>query len=240
MCIRDSFKRLGVSDINDYIRLHNPDPSLPPLSHIVIIIDEFAELKEEMPEFIEELISVSRIGRSMGIHLILATQKPSASVSGEIWSNARFHICLRVQTREDSMEMLHRPDAAFIKGMGSGFAQVGNDEIFEQIQTSYSGAAYDPDALPQGERPHLLDERGAFAPVSYTHLDVYKRQLMCSVHCPTVSPRRDRAVGFVASAAHSPRAAKSVDAGNLFFNYNEKQDNSKPFMTRCKPLMPIR
>ena len=157
------FKRLGVSDINDYIRLHNPDPSLPPLSHIVIIIDEFAELKEEMPEFIEELISVSRIGRSMGIHLILATQKPSASVSGEIWSNARFHICLRVQTREDSMEMLHRPDAAFIKGMGSGFAQVGNDEIFEQIQASYSGAAYDPGALPQGERPHLLDERGAFA-----------------------------------------------------------------------------
>ena len=99
----------------------------------------------------------------MGIHLILATQKPSASVSGEIWSNARFHICLRVQTREDSMEMLHRPDAAFIKGMGSGFAQVGNDEIFEQIQASYSGAAYDPGALPQGERPHLLDERGAFA-----------------------------------------------------------------------------
>ena len=156
------FKRLGVSDINDYIRLHNPDPSLPPLSHIVIIIDEFAELKEEMPEFIEELISVSRIGRSMGIHLILATQKPSASVSGEIWSNARFHICLRVQTREDSMEMLHHPDAAFIKGMGSGFAQVGNDEIFEQIQTSYSGAVYDPEALPQGARPHLLDERGAF------------------------------------------------------------------------------
>ena len=115
-----------------------------------------------MPEFIEELISVSRIGRSMGIHLILATQKPSASVSGEIWSNARFHICLRVQTREDSMEMLHHPDAAFIKGMGSGFAQVGNDEIFEQIQTSYSGAVYDPEALPQGARPHLLDERGAF------------------------------------------------------------------------------
>lgn len=162
------FKRLGVSDINDYIRLHNPDPSLPPLSHIVIIIDEFAELKEEMPEFIEELISVSRIGRSMGVHLILATQKPSASVSGEIWSNARFHICLRVQTREDSMEMLHRPDAAFIKGMGSGFAQVGNDEIFEQIQTAYSGAAYDPEALPQGARPHLLDERGAFVQFART------------------------------------------------------------------------
>lgn len=156
------FKQLGVSDINDYIRLYNHEPSLPPLSHIVIIIDEFAELKEEMPEFIDELISVSRIGRSMGIHLILATQKPSASVSGEIWSNARFHICLRVQSQEDSLEMLHRPDAAFIKGMGSGFVQVGNDEIFEQIQTSYSGAAYDPNSLPQGERPHLLDKRGAF------------------------------------------------------------------------------
>lgn len=105
-----------------------------------------------MPDFIGELVSVSRIGRSMGVHLILATQKPAASVSGEIWSNSRFHICLRVQTREDSTEMLHRPEAAFLKGMGRCYVQVGNDEVFEQVQSAYSGAPYEPNACSESER----------------------------------------------------------------------------------------
>lgn len=154
------FKDAGVSSIDDYIRLCNPNSDAIPLSHIIIIIDEFAELKDEMPSFIDELVSVSRIGRSLGIHLILATQKPSSSVSNEIRSNARFRLCLRVQTREDSMEVINHPDAAFLKGMGSAWVQVGNDEILEQIQTSWNGGEYDPEAPVESAIPHLLDSRG--------------------------------------------------------------------------------
>ena len=154
------FRRVGVSNIDEYIRLFNSEPSEEPLAHLIIIVDEFAELKKEQPEFMHELVSTSRVGRSVGLHLILATQKPSNSVDDEIWSNTRFRICLRVQGRSDSMDMLKRPDAAYIKGMGRCYVQVGNDEIFDQVQTSWSGAAYLPDELRPDEMPHLLDDSG--------------------------------------------------------------------------------
>ena len=64
-----------------------------PLSHLFIISDEFAELKAQEPEFLEQLVSIARIGRSLGIHLILATQKPSGVVDPQIWSNTRFRGC---------------------------------------------------------------------------------------------------------------------------------------------------
>ena len=72
------------------------------LPHLIIIVDEFAELKAEQPEFMKELISAARIGRSLGVHLILATQKPSGQVNEQIWSNSRFKLCLKVQSQEDS------------------------------------------------------------------------------------------------------------------------------------------
>lgn len=154
------FKRYGVEDINKYIKQVNPLPGAKKLGHILVVIDEFSELMDEMPDFMPELISTARVGRSVGLHLLLATQKPSNKVGPEIWSNSRYHICLRVQTREDSIDMLHKPDAAYIKGMGRGFVQVGNDEIFEQIQTSYSGAAYKPDEANAAILPQLLDRLG--------------------------------------------------------------------------------
>lgn len=73
------------------------------------------------------------MGRSLGINLILATQKPSGVVDDEIWSNTRFRVCLRVADKQDSNEMLKRTDAAYITGTGRGFLQVGNDEIFDEF-----------------------------------------------------------------------------------------------------------
>ena len=154
------FREHDVNNINDYTRQFDNDPTVPNLPHLIIIVDEFAELKSEQPGFMRELVSASRVGRSLGVHLILATQKPSNSVSDEIWANSRFHLCLRVQTRSDSMEMLKRPDAAYIKGMGRCFIQIGNDESFDQVQTSYSGLAYDPNAVRQEDLPHLLGDNG--------------------------------------------------------------------------------
>ena len=76
------------------------------------------------------------------MHLILATQKPSGTVDDNIWSNSKFRLCLRVQDRQDSMDMLHKPDAAFLTQAGRCFLQVGNDEIFELFQSGFSGAVY--------------------------------------------------------------------------------------------------
>jgi len=154
------FKNVGVNNIDDYMKYYNNDSSEESLGHLIIIVDEFAELKKEQPDFMRELVSAARVGRSLGMHLVLATQKPSNSVSDEIEANTRFRICLRVASRSDSQEMLKRPEAAYLKGMGRCYVQVGNDELFEQVQTSYSGAAYSPDALLPEEEPRILNEAG--------------------------------------------------------------------------------
>ena len=140
------FNENGVNNINLYTALYKNGEATVPVPHLFIIIDEFAELKREQPDFMRELISVAQVGRSLGVHLILATQKPSGTVDENIWSNSKFRLCLRVQDRQDSMDMLHKPDAAYLTQAGRGFLQVGSDEVYEQFQSGWSGAAYDEDA----------------------------------------------------------------------------------------------
>jgi len=134
------FAEADVNSIGQYIRKYRNDNSMVPVPHLVIIVDEFAELKAEQPEFMKELISAARIGRSLGVHLILATQKPAGQVSEQIWSNSRFKLCLKVQSREDSNEMIKSPLAAEIVEPGRAYLQVGNNEIFDLFQSAYSGA----------------------------------------------------------------------------------------------------
>lgn len=137
------FTEYGVNNINGYTALYKNGDTAEPVPHLFIIIDEFAELKREEPEFMKELISVAQVGRSLGVHLILSTQRPSGTVDENIWANSKFRLCLRVQDRQDSMDMLHRTEAAYLTQAGRGYLQVGNDEIFELFQSGWSGATYD-------------------------------------------------------------------------------------------------
>ena len=137
------FNEHGVNNINQYTRLVKDNEATVPVPHLFIIIDEFAELKREEPDFMRELISVAQVGRSLGVHLILATQKPSGTVDDNIWSNSKFRLCLRVQDKQDSNDMLHKPDAAYITQAGRCYLQVGNDELYELFQSGFSGAVYD-------------------------------------------------------------------------------------------------
>lgn len=134
------FAQAEVNHIDKYIVKYKRGEVKEPLPHLVIIVDEFAELKAEFPDFMKELISTARIGRSLGVHLILATQKPSGQVNEQIWSNSRFKLCLKVQTPDDSNEMIHSPLAAEIIEPGRAYFQVGNNEVFELFQSGYSGA----------------------------------------------------------------------------------------------------
>ncbi len=129
-------------DIYKYQRLYRSGQVKDPIAHLFIISDEFAELKAQQPEFMDELISTARIGRSLGVHLILATQKPSGVVNDQIWSNSKFKVCLKVQDRSDSQEMIKRPDAASLKETGRFFLQVGYDEFFALGQSAWAGAPY--------------------------------------------------------------------------------------------------
>lgn len=134
------FAQAEVNHINDYIKLFKKGAVTEPMPHLIIIVDEFAELKAEYPDFMKELISAARIGRTLGVHLILATQKPAGVVDAQIWSNSKFKLCLKVQTKEDSNEVIKTPLAAEIVEPGRAYFQVGNNEIFELFQSAYSGA----------------------------------------------------------------------------------------------------
>ena len=109
---QEVFSRSGVNHINDYIKLYKSGKVEEPMPHLIMIVDEFAELKAEYPDFMKEIISAARIGRTLGVHLILATQKPSGVVDNQIWSNSKFRLCLKVQTKEDSKEVIKTPLAA--------------------------------------------------------------------------------------------------------------------------------
>ncbi|TGY52053.1 type VII secretion protein EssC [Ligilactobacillus murinus] len=166
------FREFGVNHINGYTKLYKKgkvgatDRVYPtePLPHLFLISDEFAELKANEPEFMNELVSTARIGRSLGVHLILATQKPSGVVNEQIWSNSRFKIALKVAEPADSKEVIKTPDAASITLPGRGYLQVGNNEIYELFQTAYSGAKYVPDeaqnAAKADDRIWLINHLG--------------------------------------------------------------------------------
>ena len=139
------FAKYNVNHINAYQKLFKEGKAEEPMPHLFMISDEFAELKSEQPDFMDELISTARIGRSLGVHLILATQKPAGVVNDQIWSNSNFKISLKVSDREDSMEVLKTPDAASITLPGRAYLEVGNNELYELFQSAYSGADYRPD-----------------------------------------------------------------------------------------------
>lgn len=146
------FNQYNVNHINGYHQLYKLGKAQEAIPHLFLISDEFAELKKEQPEFMKELVSAARIGRSLGIHLILATQKPSGVVDEQIWTNSKFKLCLKVQNESDSREMIKTPDAAAITQPGRAYLQVGNNEIYELFQSAFSGAPYSEEESGEEER----------------------------------------------------------------------------------------
>ena len=85
-----------------------------PLANLLIIIDEFHRLVSEQPDFIDQMVQIAQQGRSLGVHLLLSTQKPSGVVSDHIRANTNMRICLRVTDEADSRDVLGGPEAAHI------------------------------------------------------------------------------------------------------------------------------
>ncbi|MGY1821200.1 FtsK/SpoIIIE domain-containing protein [Geodermatophilus sp. SYSU D00079] len=84
------------------------------LARLVIVVDEFAGLAEELPAFVPGLVGIAQRGRSLGVHLVLATQRPGGIVSPEIRANCTLRICLRTTGEADSRDVLGSPSAAFL------------------------------------------------------------------------------------------------------------------------------
>ncbi|HEX9371600.1 MAG TPA: FtsK/SpoIIIE domain-containing protein, partial [Roseiflexaceae bacterium] len=147
----------ATKDIVEY-RAKGLHKSHEPYPHLFIIIDEYAEMISNNPEFGEELDSITRVGRAQGVNLLLASQRPTG-VSDQMRANIKLRMCLRVEGVDTSREMLRRPDAAYLpNGMpGRGYLQVGNEQV-ELIQVAYTGETYEyADALEGGEKPKFYD-----------------------------------------------------------------------------------
>lgn len=150
------FERYGVNDIKKYQKLYREGRADQPLPYLIIVADEFAELKREQSDFMDSLISIARIGRSLGVCLLLATQQPSGVVSPQIESNSRFRICLKMNSAEDSSAILHHTDAARITHPGRAYLRVGTDEIFDLFQSYWSGALYRENDEPVNDRENRV------------------------------------------------------------------------------------
>ena len=104
----------GAKDIEDYNDARRANPRLEPMPRLVLIIDEFASLLAELPEFVTGLVGIAQRGRSLGVHLILATQRPAGVVSADIRANTNLRIALRVTDASESTDVIDVPDAASI------------------------------------------------------------------------------------------------------------------------------
>jgi S-DNA-T family DNA segregation ATPase FtsK/SpoIIIE len=114
---------VGAKDIEAYQLLVDARRAAP-LPRLVIVVDEFAAMSRELPDFVTGLVNIAQRGRSLGLHLILATQRPSGVVSAEIRANTNLRIALRVTDPADSADVIGVPDAATIAPSNPGRAYV--------------------------------------------------------------------------------------------------------------------
>lgn len=182
------FRKYGVSNIAGYTKLYRERekpregvkyPSKP-LPHLMLVSDEFAELKENVPEFLDELTSVARIGRSLGVHLILATQKPDGVVNDQIDANAKSKVALKMSDESNSKTLIKTGDAAHITNAGRGYLRVGESEVYELFQSGYGGVEYQPDAKEdeiQDERIYNINDSGQWELIYNPHEDIINQEL---------------------------------------------------------------
>ncbi|MEO7117486.1 MAG: FtsK/SpoIIIE domain-containing protein, partial [Candidatus Limnocylindrales bacterium] len=131
---------LSETGTKDIIDLERRDPARAP-ANLFIVFDEFAFLKKEVPEFVAGVIDIAQRGRSLGVHLMLATQRPQGVVDDNIRANTNLRIALRIADEVDSNDVIDRPDAAHIPKSipGRAYVRTGHSDV-QTVQSAYVGA----------------------------------------------------------------------------------------------------
>ncbi|HTW19172.1 MAG TPA: FtsK/SpoIIIE domain-containing protein [Mycobacteriales bacterium] len=137
--------RLAAAGVTDYASYADTGSAAEPLTRLVIVIDEFATLAGEQPDFVDGLIGIARRGRSLGVHLVLATQRPEGVLSADIRANTRIRVCLAVAGENESRDVIDSPAAAAISATtpGRAFAKVGAAAPVE-LHTARVGVRSEP------------------------------------------------------------------------------------------------
>ncbi|WP_031517961.1 type VII secretion protein EccC [Streptomyces sp. NRRL F-5123] len=157
----------NIDNIRDY-QLHRaagrtaPDGSpLPPLPYLLIIVDEFGELLTSRPEFIELFVQIGRVGRSLGMHLLLATQRLEEGRLRGLDANLSYRICLRTFSAAESRVVIGTPDAYQLPSIpGSAYLKV-TDAVYERFRVAHVSGPHLPAARTASGEP------GVAAPVVF-------------------------------------------------------------------------
>ncbi|KQX65652.1 FtsK/SpoIIIE domain-containing protein [Angustibacter sp. Root456] len=125
------FASVGASDFTGYLALRDTGRAPEPLARLVLVVDEFRLLADELPGFLDGLVRLASIGRSLGVHLVLATQRPAGVVTADIKANVNLRICLRVRDRAESDDVVDVPDAALlpVDVPGRAVLRTGSDAL---------------------------------------------------------------------------------------------------------------
>jgi DNA segregation ATPase FtsK/SpoIIIE, S-DNA-T family len=155
--LRAAGNRTGIAD---YAAARQAGADLPPLPALLVVVDEFAELLAQRPELIDLLVTIGRIGRSLGLHLLLASQRLDEGRMRGLESHLSYRITLRTFSAAESRAVLGVPDAHRLAAPGSAFLAAGSDELVGFQATFVSG----PSAVPSRAAPPAARPRAVLLP----------------------------------------------------------------------------
>lgn len=134
----------NLDNIQHYRARRQLFPDMEPMPYLMIVVDEFAELLANRPEFLELFVAIGRVGRSLGMHLLLATQRLGEGRIQGLEGHLRYRICLRTFSVMESSAVLDTPDAFYLPSFpGIGYFKV-DTTVYEQFKSALISAAYQP------------------------------------------------------------------------------------------------
>jgi ESX secretion system protein EccC len=131
----------NVDGIKEYQALYARHPEMEPMPYLVIVVDEFGELLVARPDFLDLFNAIGRVGRSLGMHLLLASQRLEEGKIRGLEGHLRYRICLRTFSTADSKAVLGTADAYHLpSNPGAGYFKV--DTFYHRFQTAHVSAPY--------------------------------------------------------------------------------------------------
>ncbi|MEU3186043.1 FtsK/SpoIIIE domain-containing protein [Streptomyces sp. NPDC006923] len=216
---------LASADAKDHVEYRAKraaDPSLAPLPRLLLVIDEFATLVREVPDFVPGLISIAQRGRSLGIHLILATQRPAGVVTGDIRANTNLRIALRVTDQTESHDVVDTKEAVDISPRTPGRAVVKRGpRLAEPFQTAWVGA----------ERPARMPEETAAVPGARAEVRSAELSWEALGRPATLPETAEVTTG-------APSAPAPTDLQALVMAVREAADGLEDFAEQSSPWLP--
>ncbi|WP_423463802.1 FtsK/SpoIIIE domain-containing protein [Promicromonospora sp. MS192] len=161
---------IGAKDLEDYLDAQRRGHVGQTLPRLLIVIDEFASMARELPDFVTGLVNIAQRGRSLGIHLILATQRPSGVISPEIRANTNLRVALRMTDAGESSDVIDSPEAAQIAKSqpGRAYARLGAASLLPFQSARVGGRRLSTRQAAEVEPPYIarigLGDLGAPAP----------------------------------------------------------------------------